>query len=414
MARFALGLQVFISSPADVQEEREKVEQAVMSLAPRAARDDLLLSVYRFEKDAIPAYGRPLDQSNVDLQASELVIAILGKGIGSPSRPGSTQTGTLEEIEIAERLVKSGRTDDLFLYYRALDAGQPVPSVASTILPIIESRKQTVWPYIDTEHLTALVERHVKRWLEGWYGIPEICRHAFESSELALERKVKIGENRLDSLLRAFDFDQRRQCTPKRLGDLAVKLYQQHGPSAATLALPRDVAVLAPFVLETADKEIKFAHAELFFLACASGLLDAILRQDPTPTEQKPYINPIHQYLAALVHRTSDISTVAKSLCNWLGRRSGVDAVRPTSRNFAAYVLGMIGAHDAIDQLAESFIEDSGDGVRLYCVTSLGKLRSRRHVPILRSAYKDARYLPEQMMIAKAICRITGVAHFEL
>src|ERR1044071_2324544 len=191
MARLALGLQVFISSPADVQEERDRVEQAVMALAPRAAREDLLLSVYRFEKSAIPAYGRPLDQSNVDLRASELVIAILGKGIGSPARRGSAETGTLEEIRVAEGLVKCGRADDLFLYYRALDDKQPVPSVATTVAAIMENRKQTVWPYRDPGHLVALVGRHVERWLADWYGIPQICRHAFERSTLAYERSIQ-------------------------------------------------------------------------------------------------------------------------------------------------------------------------------------------------------------------------------
>lgn len=74
----------------------------------------------------------------------------------------------------------------------------------------------------------------------------------------------------------------------------------------------------------------------------------------------------------------------------------------------------MIGAHGAADQLAESLVEDDGTNVRLYCITSLGKLRSRRHLPLLRSAYHERQYLQEQEMIAKAICRIIGVGRFEL
>jgi hypothetical protein len=412
MATLALGLPVFISSPADVQEERDKVEQAVMALAPRAAREDLLLSVYRFEKDAIPAYGRPLDQSNVDLRGSELVIAILGKGIGSPARMGSTETGTLEEIRIAERLVKCGRTDDLFLYYRALDDKQPVPSVATTVSAIMEHRKQTVWPYRDPDHLVTLVGRHVERWLEDWYGIPKICRHAFERSDEALERTVQGGENRLNSLFAAFDLDGRP--IPPRLGELAVAMYQRHGPSAATLPLPPDVGGFTPFVSVSPGHGIRFAHAELFYLACASGLLCAIAERDPTAMERKQYINQIHQYLATLVDRTADLQMVTNVLCDWLARRSGSNTVRPTARNFAAYVLGMIGAHGAADQLAESLVEDDGANVRLYCITSLGKLRSRRHLPLLRSAYHERKYLQEQEMIAKAICRIIGVARFAL
>ena len=105
MARLALQLPVFISSPSDVQNERDEVEQVIVRIAGDAARHGLLLSVYKFEKDATPAFGRPLDQSNVDLRASELVIAIFGNGVGSPARVGETETGTLEEIRIAEVLL---------------------------------------------------------------------------------------------------------------------------------------------------------------------------------------------------------------------------------------------------------------------------------------------------------------------
>lgn len=411
MASLALRLQVFISSPTDVQEERDRAEQAVMSLAPRAAREDLLLDVYRFEKDAVPAFGRPLDQSNVDLRASELVIAILGNGVGSPASPGSRETGTLEEIRIAERLVERGGADDLFLYYRVLD-NRPVPSIATTISAIMESRKQTVWPYTTPDDLVALVQRHVERWLEDWYGLPQICRHAFERSELGLERAIQVGENRMDSLFAAFDVDDRP--VPKRLGELAVRMYQRHGPTAARVALPPDAAGLAPFVTELPGSGIRFAHDELFYLACASGLLDAISRNDPTATERKQYVNQVHQYLSTLIDRTADVANVTAVLCDWLARRSGAKAVRPTARNFAAYVLGMIGAHCAADQLAESLVEDPGDGVRLYCITSLGKLRSRRHLALLRGAYHDRQYAQQQEMIARAICRIIGVARFEL
>jgi hypothetical protein len=413
MARLTLGLQVFISSPSDVQAEREEVTRAVLALAPRAARDDLLLTVYRFETNALPTFERPLDQSNVDLQASELVIVILGKGVGSPSRPGSTETGTLEEIRIAEQLVQDGRADDLFLYYRATGSNEPVPSIASTMRPIIESRKQTVWPYADPHCLGRLVALHVEKWLERWYDVPRICRHAFDRSELAMERAIPLGENRLDGLLRTFELDRQR-LVPKPICDVAIGMYQRHGPKAGELPLPREVAESAPGVVLPSDKGAQFVHIELFYLACASGLIDAILRRDPAAMERKPYVNQVHQYLATLIRRRPDAATIAGILRDWLRCRSGPDVVRPVARNFAAYVLGMIGDRSAADQLAESLVEDTGEGVRRYCITSLAKLRARRHMGLLRDTYKNTYDPQERELIAKAICRIAGVAHFEL
>ena len=413
MARLALQLPVFISSPSDVQNERDEVERVVVRLAGEAARHDLALSVYRFEKDAIPSFGRPVDQSNVDLRASELVIAILGQGVGSPARVGSSETGTLEELRIAEALVRMGQADDLFLYYRATDSNTPVPSIAPTMRPIIESRQQTVWPYGDAKQLGILVERHVRRWLEDWYGIPEICRHAFERSELAVERAVKTGESRLDAVIRKFELDS-DELVPGPLGDLAVKMYQRHGQVAATLRLPEDYSGRSPLVQNVPGQGSRFVHHELFFLACASGLITAIARRDTSAVEHKPYVNDVHQYLAALVARSPDRSEIIGGLQTWLRRRKGIDAVRPVTRNFAAYVLGMVGADEAADQLAESLEGDDDAEVRFYCVTSLGKLRSRRHLSLLRNTYKASRHTVEQEMIAKAICRIIGIARFEL
>jgi hypothetical protein len=74
----------------------------------------------------------------------------------------------------------------------------------------------------------------------------------------------------------------------------------------------------------------------------------------------------------------------------------------------------MIGDRDAVDQLAESLVEDTGVDVRKYCITSLGKLRARRHMALLRDSYKNTYDPLERDLIAKAICRIAGVAHFEL
>ena len=104
-----------------------------------------------------------------------------------------------------------------------------------------------------------------------------------------MERAIPLGENRLDSILRAFDLDRQR-LIPKPLCDVAVGMYQRHGPKAGELPLTDGVAKLAPSIVQPSDKGKQFAHVELFYLACALGLIDAILRRDPAAMECKPYV----------------------------------------------------------------------------------------------------------------------------
>jgi hypothetical protein len=80
----------------------------------------------------------------------------------------------------------------------------------------------------------------------------------------------------------------------------------------------------------------------------------------------------------------------------------------------AAYVLGMLGAIDAQEDLARAAVDDLGQDVRLYCVTSLGKLRARQQLPVLKQLYAREADQQLRLMIAQAICRMTGVADYEM
>ena len=84
------------------------------------------------------------------------------------------------------------------------------------------------------------------------------------------------------------------------------------------------------------------------------------------------------------------------------------------ARNFAAYVLGMLGAIEAHEDLARAIHEDAGDGVRAYAILSLGRMRARVQLPMLVELFGRASDAAERLMIAQAVSRMVGVADYPL
>jgi hypothetical protein len=73
----------------------------------------------------------------------------------------------------------------------------------------------------------------------------------------------------------------------------------------------------------------------------------------------------------------------------------------------------MIDARAWESTLAEAVATDEGAEVRLYSITSLGKLRSRRYLRLLVDLYDSLRD-KERLFASQAIARIVGIARYEL
>ena len=169
---------------------------------------------------------------------------------------------------------------------------------------------------------------------------------------------------------------------------------------------------ILPFVCS--NGAVHFADPEWFSFFCAVGLLDGIRDGRLQAVARLPYVNSVHQFLKALVVEFRCRQQVVPVLAEWLKNRDGATANRPIARNFAAYVLGMIGATEAQEDLACAAAQDRGQDVRLYAVAALGKLRARQQLPALRSLFASEVDSQVRLMIAQAVCRITGVAEFEM
>jgi hypothetical protein len=417
MAEFALRLPIFIASPSDVSAERDAVADAIRSLAIDAAKERLLLDPIRWEYDARPGVGRPQSQIRDKLlERSELVIVIFGERLGSAASQGSSETATQEELRVAMELVGKGKADDVFLYFKRRDGAAETP-VSAFESQLQSSKKLFTWDFKDASELATLVSHHIGQWLTTWERVPDVC-HAM-LTDVSPESE-NLGENLLRRLAPGRLL---RQNPLPFLGSVAVDLYQELGPEGSRRAfqLPasdhlaikrfRTEHAVTP-VVEAPAPKLTFSSHSWFQYYCARGLIDAILGDSWSAVENVPYENGVHQYLAALApEHTQDLATV---LVHWLNGANGKTVSRPIVRNFAAYVLGMIGAVDAQDDLARAFQDDDGEGVRQYCVTSLGKLRSRRHLALLVEHYDRGGDFGLRGLLGQAICRIVGIARFEL
>jgi len=440
MAELALQLPVFIASPGDVHKERDAVEEEIRQLAAEAASDGLLLRPVRWEMDSRPALQRPQQAINELLKTAELVVVIFWSTLGSESSPGAEDSGTLEELFRATDQVMRGSSDDVLVYFR--DA-RPPPAMRESYSRVqlfrekLQSSKRVFfWSYKTPAGLRQAFARHLRLWLDRWCVVPEICVNTLAVSSPGAPMPQAFGENRLTEVYRFFRPEQEPQLTAA-LGNAAVEMYQQFGPRAVQQPLhlpPNAMRAAANYVgsvddlgriylmrllgridvsqspLRRQDGNVYFADEEWFSFFCAIGLLDAISANRVHAADRQPYINPVHQYLAALAEPRR--REIIDTLTRWLKNTGMVTHARPIARNFAAFVLGMLHAEEAQDALIEAAELDSGTDVRVYSTMSLGRMRSRRHLGRLAALWRRETDAQLRTTIGQAVCRVVGIGQY--
>ena len=103
MPRTETVLTVFVASPSDVTEERERLEIAIAQLnAVLARRLGVRLELLRWEQDATPSFDED-SQSVINKQIPndyDIFLGIFWHRIGTPT--SRAQSGTVEEFELAK------------------------------------------------------------------------------------------------------------------------------------------------------------------------------------------------------------------------------------------------------------------------------------------------------------------------
>ena len=450
MAELAIRLPIFIASPSDVASEREIVYNEILEQRERAAAYKVILEPFLWEHHARPSYRRPQAFLNKYLRTSELTVALFWSRLGSVASLDGMETGTQEEFRIAGEQVYKGRSDDVFLYFRRSQPPSETNNSESDNVKefrqrLIDSSSILFWDYDSPKSLQVLFRRHLEQWVRRWEGIADICQYTLENSPSNDYPTNYFGESRLQLVRQNLDLELHPDVRDE-LGSVAVELYQQSGPtgslqpfhlsknvtpeekkhfiSEGTInemghGVPLELFEQQPGssrpLVSRNGREMRFANEEWFYFFCAWGLTRSVEKGDLSSVERIPYVNEIHQYFRVLVLHRGVRSKIVSRLLEWLTNRDDVTLLRPIARNFAAYELGMLEALESQDALAEAAETDRGEGVKLYSIMALGKMRSRRHLPFLKQQFFHAsNEADEKLSIGQAICRITGITSFEL
>jgi hypothetical protein len=423
MAQFALKLQVFIASPGDVEEERDIASAVIAKVAEEVRKRNIMLVPYRWEHNATPGLGRPQDLINPDLKQSELVIAIFGERIGSPSSLHSPETGSEEELRLTRELIRRGESDEVFVYFKSgiqeadVRDQEQFRKVNDLKASLEQSRSVFGWRYKSTTEFEEALRKHVADWVTRWERILDIALFTLKNSHYIKLQQEERPENTLDLLRRIVDWDHYPDDL-KILGQTATEHYQTYGPPGISQPLALTSKISSAFVgssplpLTKADRQLFFSADVWYHFFCAYGLFHAILEDRVKAVDRIPYANRIHQLLLGIIHlQEANVSDrICENLVKWLKAKNG----KPIARNYAAYSLGMFGFLDASDHLADAAINDTGRDVKLYCITSLGKLRARRHKRLLIDFYNNEPQENMRVTIGQALCRLTGLIDYEL
>lgn len=421
MAELSLTLKVFIASPSDVVPERKVAEEEIARLAQESSRQRLMLTSYLWERDARPTIDRPQTYLNEELRKAELAIVILWSRLG---------LGTAEEYARASQQVRSGASDDLLLYFKT---APPPPDGNHSDYDKVKQFKAELesfaFGFATAEEFRARLRHDLRLWLERWYDVPDICQFALHNSAPVTVPQAYLGENRYSRLRKFFSIEREPEMA-RNFGRAAVEAYQSLGSQAYALPLPKEITRgskawknyvgdkplsgelrQVPPLFEDRG-QVYFGDQEWFFFFCAIGLLHAVRDGQVEAVDRQPYANPVHQLFKVLAHTCR--ADILRTLKNWLLNVDEATNGLPIARNFAAYELGMLEAIEGQDDLARAIREDQGEDVKLYSITSLGKLRARRQLPVLTEVYNRTPDLAMRLTVAQAVCRMVGIAHYEL
>lgn len=174
LARTETVLTVFVASPGDVTEERNRLEDAISEWNRTWARDQgLRLELLRWETDVFPDIG--LDaQDVINRQIPDdydLFVGIMWSRFGTPTlRAGS---GTVEEFERALTR-RSGASDEPGIFFYFKDAPVPPSKIDTDQLKAVQEFKERLatngvlrWEFVGPDQFEKLVALHITRFVQS-------------------------------------------------------------------------------------------------------------------------------------------------------------------------------------------------------------------------------------------------------
>jgi hypothetical protein len=175
MARSESVLTIFLASPADVVDERNRLEEAVTDWNRTWARNlGVRLELLRWEHDAYPGIGEDAqDVINQQLpQDYDLFIGVMWSRFGTKTKRAGS--GTVEEFERALVRFRASPENVSILFYLK-DTPIPPSKLEASQLQKMHDFKKTLtnegllyWEFADIDQFEKLVSMHITKHVQNW------------------------------------------------------------------------------------------------------------------------------------------------------------------------------------------------------------------------------------------------------
>jgi hypothetical protein len=173
-------LRIFVSSPGDVQAERQVVKDVARRLNDRLAlKHGYLLDVLEWEDRIIPYVGRPPQEVvNEQIGLYDVFIGIMWSRFGTPTK--SFGSGTEEEFRIAYQRWEQEKKEPRILFYFCTKPPELTTEHIAQYQRVLEfkdeiSASNLISKYEDSQSFGDLVQDHLTQYLSDLL-LPGPCR----------------------------------------------------------------------------------------------------------------------------------------------------------------------------------------------------------------------------------------------
>jgi len=180
MGEKVTNLRVFVASPGDVSEERERLRAVITELNHGIAKDKgLVLQFVSWETDAWPGVGQDAqDVIKRQIGLYDIFVGIMWKRFGTPTRRAGS--GTEEEFEQAYSLWSKYGRPRIMLYFNKAPFFPSSADEVEQVAKVLAFKKKAgdkgalYWEYNGPEEFENFVRQHLTQEILRWadYGKP--------------------------------------------------------------------------------------------------------------------------------------------------------------------------------------------------------------------------------------------------
>jgi hypothetical protein len=280
MAKNITVLQVIVSSPSGLVDERDAVAEAIEELNSVWSKTETVqLKALRWESDTRPALGNPQDVVNEQLGDDyDIFLGLMGSRFGTPT--GKADSGTEEEFNrAAKRFEKDPASVAVMFYFKE----SPPPSLSDIdpeqLKRVQDFRKRVekmglIKTFKTRDELSRLIRMHlteeVQRWQEKTAPPPTVKGSVLSTSEapwgeLATAPEETVEEGYIDLLERGEDAFNSLTETMQRIAAASTESSERANKRSADMkeiasrGAPADLKAVKRVAEATADDFTDFA-----------------------------------------------------------------------------------------------------------------------------------------------------------